>query len=344
MINCSIHNYKTWMASYLEGSLNKEDMRIAESFFLQYPNLLDEYLIELEEFSLLPEEVETPGKEELEIHIVATTSINENNFSQYFVDDMEGELDATAKMELQSFLILNPSLQKEHSVYTSTKLFSDTSIVYPNKKGLLKRSRPAIPLFWSVSAAASVMVILGLYFLWPSETSKGSSAKLVEPIPFTFVQPKNPVAVIKDEDQQENVQLVAKKEIIIRQEYKKPINETPRSIELAVVKSENIIEHIPVKDEKQDLVLAFVPEVDKSSSLNNSLAENTPKKKGLLNKILNGDKLYIEDYVNATFSAFKNNRDDDDKWVLKVDRDESGKSKKVKFTSPIFSIKGKNQN
>jgi hypothetical protein len=74
---------------------------------------------------------------------------------------------------------------------------------------------------------------------------------------------------------------------------------------------------------------------------NDALAENKQKKKGLLNKLFSGEKTYIEDYVNATFTAF-NGGEENNKWVLKVDRDKNGKSKRVKFTSPIFSAKSNN--
>ncbi len=340
MINCSIHNYKEWIEAYIEASLNAEDMHAAEVFLQQHPTLLDTYLDELEEFSLEPENVELYSKDQLQIVITPTPHIHQNNFTEYFIGNIEGLLSSAEQTELQSFLSINPALKNEFDIYASTKLLADPSIQYPYKKDLIKRSRPAVPFYWPMSAAVAILLLVGVWVLWPSDSSNASAFISTHRIEINKTAIKNNAPEINN-NQFTNNHLNPQKELIKNSEGPKAHQERSTPVEMVSVKTVQVHENINPQ-RTVELALQPIPSIEHSEpAIQEELAENGPRKKGLFNKIFSGDQTYIEDYVNATFSVFKNNQEED-KWVLKVDRDENGKSKRVKFTSPIFSAKSRN--
>lgn len=337
MMNCSIHNYKEWIDAYIDGRLNSRDMLSAESFLQQHPHLLDSYLHELEEFSLVSEEIELVGKEKLNMNIVATANIHKNNFTEYFIGNVEEMLDKNKKAELDSFLALNPKLKNEFTIYGSTKLISDLSTQYPDKKELLKRRKRPVALFWPISAAASILLIVGLWFFWPSQSTNSSTAMAGNKIQIKTNQSYNPAPIIDDNGQLVKNNFVPQNKSIVKKQDLKTVKEKTRPVEITVVINE--LQTSNFKPQTNTIALKDVHKVDiHILPLNEDMVDNTPRKKGLLKKILNDEPKYIEDYVNATFGMFKES-EEEDKWVLKVDRDENGKSKSVKFSSPIFSIK-----
>jgi hypothetical protein len=348
MINCSIHNYHEWIDAYLNGHLNREDMLSAEAFLQQHPQLLDTYLDALEEFSLEPEQVEFFPKEELKMNIVPTAHIHPGNFTEYFIGSAEGNLTEEEKTELDSFLNANPKLKKEFDLYALAKVSADLSIQYPDTKSLLKRSRPAVPLFWTFSAAASIILLVGLWFLWPSPSGNSPGLAVTRTnrteLKLTANHQQPTIVINKDPKLVEENTTQKEKQVVVKIQNSQ--ERTERSSPVAMENNRTVqlyeIAQTELHSQEQLALKTFVPVDTNPIIINEEVADNKPKKKGLFNKLLNGDKTYIEDYVNATFSVFKSNKNEDDKWALKVDRDSNGKSKKVKFTSPIFSTKSRN--
>jgi hypothetical protein len=338
MINCSIHNYKEWMEAYLNGNLNREDMFTVEAFLQKNPHILDQYLSELEELSLVPEEISFTPKSSLNISIDPTLNIHKDNFSEYFISHQEGILNKDQTKELNLFLSNNPKLEKEFQLYGLVILFPDTSIKFPDKNALLKRIRPVVPLFWSISAAASILIIVGLWLFWPGGASdNGVAMGSFNEIKFIGSYNGNKFVVEEfHKDIQTDNTIDKKKQVNNTIALNK---KSSRDQSMPVQLKNNHTVELNVATNNQ-LTLQPIPHTETNDPM--IASAEMPKKKGLLNKIFSGEQVYIEDYVNATFGAFKNNKEDDDKWVLKVDRDNKGKSKKVKFTSPIFSFKTKN--
>lgn len=349
MINCSIHNYKEWIGAYIEGNLSNIDMRSAEIFLQQHPHILDSYLAELEEFTLVPEEIEWSGKENLHISILSTHNIHANNFTEYFISSHEGVLDISEQEELNSFLQINPKLKSEFQIYGLSKLSPDFSVQYPFKKDLLKKQRPAIPLFWPISAAASILLVLGIWFLWPSNTTNGLAFQPSNHFKTKSIEINTPINTTDNNSQLVNNSEPKESRSINKQKPKiSPfIPLKSRSTESLIgfdeMQTTFIAEAIDINNQNSfALVFIPVPAGDKNIPfLDENITDAKPKKKGLLSKIFSDDPKYIEDYVNATFTAFNDNKEEE-KWVLKVERDENGKSKKVKFTSPLFSSRQRN--
>jgi len=289
---------------------------------------------------MIPEEIVLDSKSNLNILIHPTTNINQDNFSEYFISHHEGILNDDQSLELNSFLSKNPKLTKEFQLYGSVVLNVDVSIKFPDKNALLKKTRPTVPFFWSISAAASILMVIGVWLFWPTgQPVNGVAMGSIRGIQFSNSFDKNK---IMEEKINTNLQTNNKTKNKNQNNHSIAVlnNTSVRDQSIPVqLKTNNAVEMNMAAIDNQ-LALQPIPHIETNDPL--TASTETPKKKGLLNKIFSGEQVYIEDYVNATFGAFKNNKEDDDKWVLKVERDNKGKSKKVKFTSPIFSFKTKN--
>jgi len=344
MINCNIHNYREYIEAYLNEKLTGEDMLAVESFLQQHPNIMDEYLLELEEIKL--KSINTPAGlfSHLNIKIDPTKNIHANNYTQYFVNYYEEELANADKIETEKFVQLNPSLQKEFKTYSSAYLKADSSINYPDKNSLYKKARPAISLFGSIAAAASIALVITIY-IFGSTSHQPNAIALKDTHKTTIPWPSNVKAEFNTNSVNNNMVIHQQNEKAIRKNKAYQSIQQKEDIHYMVADLVDMNLNSPVVI---PIISPSLANGQPQTALNdielynnNPVAENNPRKKGFFEKLLSGDKIYIEEYVNATFTAF-NEKPEGSDWVLKVERDESGKSKRIKFSSPIFSIKSKN--
>jgi hypothetical protein len=328
------------MEAYLNEGLNKADMQAVDLFLQQNPDILNTYLENLEDISLEPTEINFTQKAELTIRVAPVGPIHQNNFTEYFVNSVEGTLHTEEQTALKNFLSNNPKLQPEFNLYQATLLKPDLSTLYPGKKGLLKKQRPAIPMFWSISAAASIVILAGAWWLWPSPGKHGNMVKQAAPIELNKKTISHPLQVA---DKNTEAQNFTGTHQTTDTAHFPLINNMVREKILPVQMAENSTATLPQELADYPSSLQDVPPVD-IKNLDQGLYTATPRpsKKGLFDKIFSGEQTYIEDYVNAVFHTFKGGKKGAEKWVLKVERDRNGKSKKVKFTSPVFSAKIEN--
>ena len=95
--------------------------------------------------------------------------VNSNNFEEFFIADFEGDLSPEEANHVMEFLKKNPSLKKDYNLFENTFLQQDKNVVYDNKKALKKYPlNPGIKrlLYYSGSIAASIIIILGFYFMF----------------------------------------------------------------------------------------------------------------------------------------------------------------------------------
>lgn len=64
--------------------------------------------------------------------------INRNNYEQYFIDHLDGRLDASLLKELEEFLIENPDLKEEFEGFEPINVNIQDEFIYEEKEGLKK--------------------------------------------------------------------------------------------------------------------------------------------------------------------------------------------------------------
>ncbi len=177
MEEINIHNYEVFLLDYSEGVLTEEQICNLELFAMLNPNLgID--LNELNFVKMFDDEIYFQEK----THLKKTDSdlISENQFIGY----IEKQLSELEMIHVEKSCALNISLAKEFNLYKSTCLVADETILYPTPNNLKRRSK----VIWynfsatSFAAAASIVILLGLFFVW---RNFNSDFKLKEVIALT---------------------------------------------------------------------------------------------------------------------------------------------------------------
>lgn len=160
-MNINLNNYEAYFLDYYEGNLSPDLVKGLMQFISEHPELKEEFE-SFEPVTLqIAEEIKYDKKDALKKQL---TGINPSNFDEYAVEYMEGSMALSLQKELKVFIAQNPLYQKELELYAKTKLTPDTSIVFDNKSFLKRRNRGSAA-FYYWSAAASVAVLIGVYFL-----------------------------------------------------------------------------------------------------------------------------------------------------------------------------------
>lgn len=174
-MNINQHNYEAFLLDYIEGRLNALEVLMLKDFIHKNPHLgdFDELTAELP--LLVPgETAKYPDPDALkknEIHAVGP--VDAANAEWFFVAHYEGILNQHEQKDLKAFLKLNPGLQADFEMYAQTFVVADRNIIYQNKSALKKHTifLPR-PLYRSLSIAASLLLLIGLWRWWPADTTQ----------------------------------------------------------------------------------------------------------------------------------------------------------------------------
>ncbi len=119
--------------------------------------------------------------------------------------DLEGDLSENDRVELKAFAELNPQTKLEYNIFRSTFLKPDKELQFNNKEQLKKTGLLIMygkPLYYALAIAASVIILLGVYFNFihqPEELKiAGKTKQVSKPVE------ENIVVVTKDLKRQMN--------------------------------------------------------------------------------------------------------------------------------------------
>ncbi len=164
------NNYQAYILDYYEGNLSEEQAAMLISFLEKHPGLKEEF----DEFEIIKldnnkENIKFGEKELLKKQPamkVAYEQISDANYEEFFSAHIDVELSASRAAELESYMEKNPDRAKEFLKWKQIKLKPDLSVFFPNKS-ILKRHSIGIArkLWYSISAAAAVLILAGLFFM-----------------------------------------------------------------------------------------------------------------------------------------------------------------------------------
>jgi len=161
-MDINLHNYEAYFLDYHEGNLSLDLIKELMEFLSRHPELREEF----ESFEPVTlqdvEEVTYEGKDALKKQ---SAGVNPANFDELAVEYVEGILSVDKQETLKVFIAQNPHYKKELELYTKTKLVPGNAIVFEDKASLKKGTKkPVTWYYWS--AAASVAIIVGAYFVF----------------------------------------------------------------------------------------------------------------------------------------------------------------------------------
>jgi hypothetical protein len=219
MEKINLNNYEAWFLDYHEGNLCAED--VAElMLFVEKHTELKEVFESFENITLdMPlTEAVFEGKEKMKKPVITL-----ENYEAWFVDASDGTLDETSMQAVNYFLKEHPELETELKACKIIRLKPDLRIVFEGKEKLLKRLKKEervriipfpLPAYRYVAAAASLALILGLWFYNRPETKwgDGNVYGLVENLSLKKVgqeSSSHPVKAVKSSGLQATVKMLA---------------------------------------------------------------------------------------------------------------------------------------
>ncbi len=158
-------NYEQYFIDHMDGRLDASLLEEFNHFLELNPDLKSE----LEEFenidTNLDESFIFSEKDSLKKEVIyATEKINAENYNDFFIAKVEGDLSSNEQKELESFLELNPGLQSQLNLFQNSFIHPDESIIFEDKKSLKKYPF----LIWQgwykpIGIAASILLLVGLF-------------------------------------------------------------------------------------------------------------------------------------------------------------------------------------
>ena len=162
MEKITTYNYEAFYLDFLEGNLGDIETAMLFDFLNAHPNLKTELEMDddVMDFTLkqTDESLHRFDKEDLKYFDCKANEICLNNVADFMVADVEGEISADKKIELDTF-IKEHDLVEDINYFNATKLQADLTEVFPNKKAL-KHKGVVIPLWSKIASAAAIGLLL----------------------------------------------------------------------------------------------------------------------------------------------------------------------------------------
>jgi hypothetical protein len=159
------NNYEAFFLDYHEGKISSADKAELEKFLSQNGDLEKEFY-DFENISIQPGKVVFAEKKLLKKELSDVSVINDENFDEFCVAKLEGDLSEKENLNFEKYLNNNSNKTLDYKLYLKTLLVPYKSIVYPNKGRLKRRTihKNANSIYILISAAASIAILLFIYF------------------------------------------------------------------------------------------------------------------------------------------------------------------------------------
>ena len=171
------NNYEQYFIDHFDGRLEASLVKELTEFLSKNPDLKEEF----ESFEIINinvgDHINYDDKAALKkIIIHSTNQINSENYNDYFIAAIEGDLTSSETAKVESFVSLNPSLETEFKLYRNSRVSPDQSIVFANKNGLKKYPFLFIKTWYKpIGIAASIVLLFGIFnILRPTKVDTSS--------------------------------------------------------------------------------------------------------------------------------------------------------------------------
>jgi len=176
-MHITIDNYEQYFLDHAEGNLSPELERELSEFLDANPGLK----LLLDDFDLTPLQPQEIHNDDLKLnlkkYIHPTDHIDDANINDWLIREVECQLGEDEKNELEDFLDHNPAYNHDRKLFALTRLVPDQTVVYAKKNELKKRAVliPVHPIYWSLAAAAAIVLLfLGIRY-FQQDIEDGSS-------------------------------------------------------------------------------------------------------------------------------------------------------------------------
>ena len=167
-MNINRNNYEVYMIDYFDGKLDPVQTAELMYFLSQNPDLEHEFNA-YENVNLPADILKFEDKDGLRKSFGDFPAVTDNNFEEFCIAEIEGDLDEKSQARLYQYLDKNPHKKRELELYQKTKLRPDESVVFPGLNQLKKhRLNPyhVNRILYYTGVAAAVLLIVFLTFVF----------------------------------------------------------------------------------------------------------------------------------------------------------------------------------
>ncbi len=169
MNKINVHNYKEFTIDYMIGNLSAQDAEAFTLFLSEHPDIADEILL----FETDNANQISSGKQFNSLKKnLCDLAINEDNFEEYCIASIEGDLDKQSEHALTLFIGNNKERQATKAVYEQTKLIPEV-ITYPHKDKLIQTKHKALWRTRSIRIASALVaasiIACAFFFFKPNQ-------------------------------------------------------------------------------------------------------------------------------------------------------------------------------
>lgn len=258
-------NYELFFLDYADGNLDGTTIKEVIDFISKNPDLKPEF-----------ENIKTPynlknntvipfsKKESLKVKLPDFTGkIDLSNYGYFMAASVEGDLDKNKTQEFDDFCNKFPQLKSETLIFKKLRLNPDKSVHYYKKDTLYKEKHISFinkRLYYLISAAASIIIIISLLFM------KGRNIEIIS----------NKIAASVNIQNSSNIQTINIKE--------KP---DPFAQEFIVTKSRKISDDTVNPVQTKNEVADNFKVIDQINAINSIYVNSLPNKIPVANPQLN---------------------------------------------------------
>lgn len=158
-------NFAEYAVAALDHALSSTELESFNRFLAQHPEMAAE--LEAWKQTVLSPDTSIVFEHKAALYQSAA-AITAENFGEYAVAEMDGELSAADSAALQAYIAANPHAAAEMDAWRQTILTADTTVVYGDKAGLKHKTGGTV-VWWlnsNVRYAAAAAVLLFVVTFW----------------------------------------------------------------------------------------------------------------------------------------------------------------------------------
>ena len=164
MIDINLNNYEKFALDFLEGNLSLAERYAFLSFLKKNPDVEDDLKL-LENINWSEDSFVFDEKINLKKQLVISDN-KKSNFDELCIAKLENDLSEKENTLFTDYLRNNKLKFNEYKKYTYTVQRPDKSIVFNNKELIRRKQNSSLRKVYSIiSVAATILLIVGLYFL-----------------------------------------------------------------------------------------------------------------------------------------------------------------------------------
>ena len=199
----TIDNKDEFFIRSIENTLTPAEKALVTDFIKQHPQYATDFELFQKTKLVADASIVFENKNSLKRVAVSAPSLTGEAWGEVMIASIEGLLTSSETALLNQQVAVDSEMQHNLHFYQQTKLVADTSIVYEDKEELKRKERRAIPLFYYVAVAASLLFLFGLYFMFNNHSDEQKFANVIHPkINKQEVSPKEKqVASVKEKQE-----------------------------------------------------------------------------------------------------------------------------------------------